>query len=138
MRKRGILLRLIVLLVGAFFLFDLGRLLSLEYLQSQREEMAAYFQANPLPMVLGYFLIYVAVTGLSLPGAVVLTLAGGAIFGVVWGMVIISFASTAGATMAFLLPIWLLVAANIYFGVDTRLSVQVALSASQIMFGIAP
>ena len=108
MRKRGILLLLIVLLVGAFFLFDLGRLLSLEYLQSQREEMAAYFQGNPLPMVLGYFLIYVAVTGLSLPGAVVLTLAGGAIFGVVWGTVIISFASTAGATLAFLLSRFLL------------------------------
>ena len=108
MHKRGILLFLIALLVGAFFLFDLGRFLSLEYLQSQREGLTAYFQANPLPMVLGYFLVYVAVTGLSLPGATILTLAGGAIFGLFWGTIIISFASTAGATLAFLLSRFLL------------------------------
>ncbi|HEC15809.1 MAG TPA: pyridine nucleotide-disulfide oxidoreductase [Sedimenticola sp.] len=108
MHKRGILLFLIALLVGAFFWFDLGRFLSLEYLQSQREGLTAYFQANPLPMVLGYFLVYVAVTGLSLPGATILTLAGGAIFGLFWGTIIISFASTAGATLAFLLSRFLL------------------------------
>ena len=108
MHKRAPLILIITLLIGAFFLFDLGRFLSLEYLQSQRAGLVDYFQANPLSMALGFFLVYVAVTGLSLPGAAVLTLVAGAIFGVLWGTIIVSFASTLGATLAFLLSRFLL------------------------------
>jgi len=108
LHKRAPLIITIALLIGAFFLFDLGRFLSLEYIQSQRTGLADYFQANPIPMALGFFLVYVAVTGLSLPGAAILTLVAGAIFGVFWGTIIVSFASTLGATLAFLLSRFLL------------------------------
>ncbi len=108
MHKRLPLILIIALLIGAFFLFDLGRFLSLEYLQSQRVGLVNHFQTKPLFMGLGFFVIYVAVTGLSLPGAAILTLVAGAIFGVFWGTFIVSFASTLGATLAFLLSRFLL------------------------------
>lgn len=108
MHKRGILFLIIGLLIAAFFLFDLGRFLGFEYLQSQRSAFIDYYQANPLVTVLVYFLLYVLVTGLSLPGAAIMTLAGGGVFGLLWGTVIISFASTLGATLAFLLSRFLL------------------------------
>jgi pyruvate/2-oxoglutarate dehydrogenase complex dihydrolipoamide dehydrogenase (E3) component/uncharacterized membrane protein YdjX (TVP38/TMEM64 family) len=88
--------------IAAFFIFHLGRYFSLEYFQSQRAAIEAYFGAHPLGTAAVYFAVYVAVTGLSLPGAAILTLAGGAIFGLLWGTVIVSFASTIGATLAFL------------------------------------
>ncbi|HEY5763128.1 MAG TPA: FAD-dependent oxidoreductase, partial [Rhodocyclaceae bacterium] len=73
-----------------------------DYLKSQQEAITMYRDANPLSTAAIYFVAYVAATGLSLPGAAVLTLAGGAIFGLLWGTVIVSFASTLGATLAFL------------------------------------
>ncbi|HXS54391.1 MAG TPA: FAD-dependent oxidoreductase [Usitatibacter sp.] len=88
--------------IAAFFVFHLERYFSLDFFQSQRSMIEAYFAAHPLGTAAAYFAIYVAVTGLSLPGAAILTLAGGAIFGLVWGTVIVSFASTIGATLAFL------------------------------------
>ena len=100
--KKIVILGLVLLFVAAFFLFDLGQYLTLDYFNSQREAIAAYQAANPLQTAATYFLIYVAVTGLSLPGAAVLTLAAGAIFGLWWGVLIVSFASTLGATIAFL------------------------------------
>ena len=108
MHKRAPLILIITLLIGSYFLFDLGRFLSLEFMQAQRAGLADYFQTNPLSMALGFFLAYVAVTGLSLPGAAILTLVAGAIFGVFWGTIIVSFASTLGATLAFLLSRFLL------------------------------
>jgi pyruvate/2-oxoglutarate dehydrogenase complex dihydrolipoamide dehydrogenase (E3) component/uncharacterized membrane protein YdjX (TVP38/TMEM64 family) len=108
LRKRGILLLIIALLIAAFFVFDLGRFLSFDYLQSQRAAIIDYYRANPLATVLAYFLVYVLVTGLSLPGAAIMTLAGGGVFGLLWGTVIVSFASTLGATLAFLLSRFLL------------------------------
>ncbi|MCP4040349.1 MAG: FAD-dependent oxidoreductase [Gammaproteobacteria bacterium] len=99
---------LLVALVAAFFVFDLGRYFSLEFFKAQQESLDAYFQANPWRSALFYFLIYVAVTGLSLPGAVPLTLVGGAVFGLGLGTLIISFASTMGATLAFLVSRYLL------------------------------
>ncbi len=108
MHKRPLFIITIALLIGAFFLFDLGRLLSLEYLQSRRMGLVEYFQSNPFSMALGFFLLYVAVTGLSLPGAAVLTLVAGAVFGIFWGMLIVSLAATLGATLAFLLSRFLL------------------------------
>ena len=98
----------IVALVVAFFAFDLGRFLSLDFFKTQQAAIDAYFQANPVQAAAIYFVAYVAVTGLSLPGAAILTIAGGAIFGLLWGLVIVSFASTIGATLAFLASRFLL------------------------------
>lgn len=109
MKSRRILLALIVVgLIAAFFAFDLGRYFSLEYFKAQQASIMAYYHAHPLRTALVFFLVYVAVTGLSLPGATVMTLIGGAIFGLLWGTVIISFASTIGATLAFLVARFLL------------------------------
>jgi pyruvate/2-oxoglutarate dehydrogenase complex dihydrolipoamide dehydrogenase (E3) component/uncharacterized membrane protein YdjX (TVP38/TMEM64 family) len=88
--------------VVAFFVLDLGRFFSLDYLASQRDALEAAIDARPLTSALVFFVVYVAVTGLSLPGGAIMTIAGGALFGVLWGTVIVSFASTLGATLAFL------------------------------------
>ena len=98
----------IAALVVAFYAFDLGRYLTLEFFRSQQASIDAFVQANPLQSGLIFFLIYVAVTGLSLPGAALMTLVGGAIFGLLWGTVIISFASSIGATLALLVSRFLL------------------------------
>ena len=105
-RKLAVL-AVIVALVAAFFVFDLGRYLDLGYLQSQRGRLHDLFVAHPWRVGAVFFAVYVAVTGLSLPGAAVLTLVAGAIFGLGWGTVIVSFASTLGATLAFLLARYL-------------------------------
>ncbi len=97
-----VLLVFIAVLVAVFFAFDLQHYLSLESLKSQQTAIASYRQSHPLWAVALYAALYIAVTGLSLPGAAVLTLAGGAVFGVMLGTVIVSFASTIGATLAFL------------------------------------
>ena len=92
-RKLAVL-AVIAALVAAFFVFDLGRYLDLGYLQSQRGRLHDLFVAHPWRVGAAFFAVYVAVTGLSLPGAAVLTLVAGAIFGLGWGTVIVSFAST--------------------------------------------
>lgn len=104
MLKRLLLLAVLVALIGAFFAFDLGRYFSLASLQDQRGDLIALRDAQPWLMTLAYFVIYVLATALSLPGAAILTLAGGAIFGFGWGLLIVSFASTVGATGAFWWP----------------------------------
>jgi dihydrolipoamide dehydrogenase len=101
-RGRLALVVAIVALVAAFFAFDLGRFFTLEFFRSRQLEIDAYVRGHPFASAAIYFAIYVAVTGLSLPGAVVMTLAGGAVFGLLWGTVIVSFASSIGATLAFL------------------------------------
>ncbi len=100
--SRIILLIFITAFISAFFYFDLGHYLSLETLKSQQSAIENYRAANPGFAIAVYMLVYVAVTGLSLPGATILTLAGGAVFGVLWGTLIVSFASSIGATLAFL------------------------------------
>ena len=107
-RNQIILVAAVVVLVALFFAFDLQRYLSLEFLQAQRSAAVETHQANPWLTSLGFLALYVAVTGLSLPGAAILTLAAGAIFGLALGTVIVSFASTIGATLAFLLARYLL------------------------------
>ncbi|MDX1489605.1 MAG: FAD-dependent oxidoreductase, partial [Acidiferrobacterales bacterium] len=103
MTTRRALIALAVLgLIAAFFIFDLSRYFSLEYLKAQQANIMAYYEANRWRTVFIYFVIYIAVTGLSLPGAAVMTLVGGAVFGLLWGTVIVSFASSVGATFAFL------------------------------------
>ncbi len=103
-----LLLAVIAVLVIGFFAVDAGRYLSLDYFQSQQARIDGYFQAHPWRTTLLYFTLYVAITGLSLPGAALLTLIAGAIFGLVWGTVVVSFASTLGATLALLLSRFLL------------------------------
>lgn len=101
-KKKLVLVAVIAALVAAFLLLDLGRFLTLGYLKSQQAALAVYVAREPAIAALAFFAVYVAVTGLSLPGAVIMTLAAGAVFGLLWGIVIVSFASTLGATLAFL------------------------------------
>lgn len=100
--KKILLVLFIGLLIFGFFAFDLGQYLSLEFFKSQQAAIDAYYHAYPWWTACIFFVVYVAVTGLSLPGAAIMTLVAGAIFGVLWGTVLVSFASTIGATLAFL------------------------------------
>jgi len=106
--SRLLLITVIAVLVIAYFIFDLGQFLTLEYLKSQQYEFIRFYQDNELLTIGVYFAIYVVVTALSLPGAAIMTLAGGAIFGLATGTAIVSFASTIGATLAFLISRFLL------------------------------
>jgi pyruvate/2-oxoglutarate dehydrogenase complex dihydrolipoamide dehydrogenase (E3) component/uncharacterized membrane protein YdjX (TVP38/TMEM64 family) len=106
--KKIALLLSLAIAVGLFFAFDLGQYLNLHTLKAQQQDIESFRAANPGIATLGYFIIYVLVTALSLPGATLLTLAGGAVFGLWWGLLIISFASTIGATLAFLIARYLL------------------------------
>jgi uncharacterized membrane protein YdjX (TVP38/TMEM64 family) len=99
---------LLAALLGAFFIFDLGQYASLDFLKSVHSDALQYVGNNPLESSLIFFLGYVVVTGLSLPGAAVMTLAGGAVFGLLWGLALVSFASTLGATIAMLISRMLL------------------------------
>ncbi|MEO6031942.1 MAG: FAD-dependent oxidoreductase [Burkholderiaceae bacterium] len=101
--KRWGLLAVLVLAIVAFFALGLGRYLSLEFIKSQQGQLEAWRAAHPLEAALTFFGIYIAVTALSLPGATILTLAAGAIFGLGWGSLIVSFAASIGATLAFLI-----------------------------------
>jgi pyruvate/2-oxoglutarate dehydrogenase complex dihydrolipoamide dehydrogenase (E3) component/uncharacterized membrane protein YdjX (TVP38/TMEM64 family) len=107
-RSRLAVLLAVAALVGAYFALDGQRYLNFETLKAQVSAAQSLYQRYPVQTVGGYFLLYVAVTGLSVPGAVPLTLAGGAVFGLLWGTVIVSFASTLGATLAFLVSRFLL------------------------------
>ncbi|MGL4470631.1 MAG: FAD-dependent oxidoreductase [Aeromonas hydrophila] len=89
-------------LIGAFFAFDLGHYLSLPQLQARQAELAALVDRHFVSAALLFVAVYVVSTALSLPGASLLTLAGSAVFGVVWGLLLVSFASSIGATLAFL------------------------------------
>ncbi|MBY4678479.1 FAD-dependent oxidoreductase [Marinobacterium arenosum] len=106
--KKGLIILAIVLMVGAFFLFDLDRLLTLEGVKSGLGQFEAWRAEEPLLMGGLFFLFYVAVTALSLPGAAVMTLAAGALFGLLWGTLLVSFASSLGALLAFLVARYLL------------------------------
>jgi len=88
--------------IAAFVVFDLGRFLSLEALRQSQDALAAQYAANPWGLRAAYFALYVLVASLSLPGAVILTLAGGGVFGLGWGLLLVSFASSLGATVSFL------------------------------------
>ncbi|WP_320169756.1 TVP38/TMEM64 family protein [Maridesulfovibrio sp.] len=100
MKNKILLLVLIGVVVALFFYFDLDRIFTLEYLKSSRQDFQLFYAENPAPTVLGFFVLYVIVVGLSLPGATVLGLAAGALFGFWAGVVIISFASSLGALIA--------------------------------------
>lgn len=100
--SRLMLLIVIACAVAAFFYFGVQQYLTLAMLKSQQVGIATFRDQHVILAIVVYGLIYIAVTGLSLPGATILTLAGGALFGLFWGTVVVSFASTIGATLAFL------------------------------------
>lgn len=103
-----LLIIVIVILAALFFALDLGQYFTLENLKGHQADFDAYYHKHKLVTISAYFLIYVAVAALSLPGAAVMTLAGGALFGLGVGFVLVSFASTIGATLAFLVARFLL------------------------------
>ncbi len=103
-----LLLIIIAVSAYAFFAYDLGQYLTLEYFKSQQLSFEQYYTANKNFTILIYMGIYILVTALSLPGAAVMTLAGGALFGLWLGTLIVSFASTIGATLAFIVARFLL------------------------------
>lgn len=107
-RARLALGALVVLAVLAFFAAGGPRILGFDNLKAQQALVQDWYASHPWRTALGFFAAYVAVTGLSVPGALVLTLIAGALFGVLWGTVIVSFASTIGATLAFLSSRYLL------------------------------
>ncbi len=98
----ALLAALVAALFVAFFLLDLHRALDLDRLKAGMTQFSAWQATSPLLVAGAYALLYLVVTALSLPGATVMTLAGGALFGLWWGSLIVSFASTIGATLAFL------------------------------------
>jgi pyruvate/2-oxoglutarate dehydrogenase complex dihydrolipoamide dehydrogenase (E3) component/uncharacterized membrane protein YdjX (TVP38/TMEM64 family) len=108
MFKKIVLLLIAASLVGLFFHFNLHQLLTLEGLKSSMNDFSQLREESPLLVIGGFFLLYVAVTALSLPGAAILTIASGALFGIVEGLIIASFASSIGATLAFLVSRYLL------------------------------
>lgn len=109
--KKIIILLLILAFVVAYKVFNLGQYLTLSYIKASQEKFSLLYAEHQILVIAGYMVIYILVTSLSLPGATVMTLAGGALFGLWVGTVAVSFASTIGATLAcfvsrFLLRDW--------------------------------
>ena len=100
--RKLVLCAALAALVLAFFIFDLRQYVAFEYFQAQRDTIVSHVAAAPVLASALFFAIYVAITGLSVPGAFVLTIIAGALFGLVWGTMLVSFASSIGATLAFL------------------------------------
>jgi len=107
-KSRFAVVLVIASLAAAFLALGGHRYLSVEQLRAQQATIQSYYQAHPWGTGVAFFALYVAVTGASLPGAAAMTLAAGAIFGLLWGVVIVSFASTFGATLALLASRFLL------------------------------
>ncbi|OGS52362.1 MAG: pyridine nucleotide-disulfide oxidoreductase [Erythrobacter sp. RIFCSPHIGHO2_12_FULL_63_10] len=100
--KRLLIILALALALLAFFYFDLGEQLTLENLKSRLGEFDGFYRANPLLVIGVFFAAYVLLTAASIPGAAIMTLAAGAVFGVFTGTLVVSFASSLGATLAFL------------------------------------
>ena len=103
-----ILLLVVVMAIVLFFALDLGQYLTLESLKSNRSALHQYYASNTLGMILSFIGVYILVVAFSLPGATILTLAGGAIFGAVKATLFINVGATIGATLAFLAARFLL------------------------------
>ena len=101
-KKQGSVLVLLAAALSGWFYFDIGSYLQLDVAKAQLGEWQAWKDENPVIAGLLFFAVYVVVTGLSLPGAAIMTLAGGALFGFWYALVLVSFASSVGATLAFL------------------------------------
>ena len=100
--RKTVLLLVVAVLVAAFFVFDLNQLLTLDGLKTSMDRFEALREQSPVRVALLFFVIYVVVTALSLPGATLMSLAAGALFGLAGGTLLVSFASSIGATLAFL------------------------------------
>jgi dihydrolipoamide dehydrogenase len=107
-KTRVLLIVLVVVLISTVIWFDLTAYLTLDFFRAQQERLQDYVTQNFTVALAAYFLLYVAVTALNIPGAAVMTLAAGALFGLIAGTIIVSFASSIGATLAFLLSRFLL------------------------------
>ena len=108
MFKKAFLLALIIVAIAGFFYFDLNSYLTLEGMKGSLDSFQQAIAQNPFLSMGVFFAVYVSVTALSLPGAAILTLAAGALFGLLQGLIIVSFASTIGATLAFLVSRFIL------------------------------
>lgn len=109
MQNKKLLILLAFSAVAAlFFALDVGRVFSLEFLKAQQASFAAVYAQQPVAVTCSFVAVYVLITALSLPGAAIMTLAAGASFGLVWGTVVVSLASTLGATLAMLAARYLL------------------------------
>ncbi|MAZ65590.1 MAG: pyridine nucleotide-disulfide oxidoreductase [Kangiellaceae bacterium] len=106
--KKFLVVAAIGILVAAFFILGLDKHLTLEGIRSSFSQFDQWRAQYPIAVVAGFFITYVIVTGASLPGAAVMTLLAGALFGLLWGTVIVSFASSIGATLAFLVSRYIL------------------------------
>ncbi len=109
--KKILLLVSIAAIVVLFYIFDLKEYFTIEYLKGSKDSLSQLYLKNKIPVIGIYIVIYILVTALSLPGAAVMSLAGGALFGLPLGLIVVSFASTIGATLAcfisrFLLRDW--------------------------------
>ena len=105
--KKAVVVGVLIILAFVFFQFDLGQYLTLEYVKSQQQNIDQFYRENRLLTLAGFFVLYVVITGASLPGAAVLTLVAGGIFGLLTGLILVSFASTIGASIAFLVSRYL-------------------------------
>jgi len=107
-RTRILLAVIIVAAIAAVFWFDLGQYLTLDFFHQQQDALQSRVDANLAGAIAAYFLLYISVAALNIPGAAVMTLVAGALFGLLVGTVVVSFASSIGATLAFLLSRFLL------------------------------
>ena len=105
--KKVVLVGLVVTVIVIFYAFDLGHYLTLDYIKEQQHQIETFYTENKFLTLASYFVLYILVTGASLPGATVLTLAAGAIFGLLTGLILVSFASTIGASLAFVISRYL-------------------------------
>ncbi|MDA7725950.1 FAD-dependent oxidoreductase [Pseudomonadales bacterium] len=106
--SRFIIIIVVLGIIGSFFAFDFGDYLTLAYVKSQQAALNEMVATQPLEIAAAFFFIYIAVTAASLPGAAILTLVAGAMFGVWWGTLLVSFASSIGATLAMLVARFIL------------------------------
>ncbi len=107
-KKKLLILAGVLALIVTFKVLNLGQYLNITYLKESQTTFSNYYHEHQLLTIAVYMLIYITATALSLPGAAILTLAGGALFGLVTGTIVISFASTIGATLACIVSRYLL------------------------------
>jgi len=106
--KRLLFLSIIIGLISSYFFFDLGQYFSLDYIKTSREQFQGVYAEHTVAVIGIYFIVYVLATALALPAATILTLVGGALFGLVTGVIVVSFASSIGAALAFVIARYLL------------------------------
>lgn len=106
-RNRLIILVVIAALLALFFALDLGRFFTLAALKANRDTLAGFYAAHQIACVAAFIAIYIVQTALSLPGAAILTLSAGAIFGVLFGTLYAVTGATIGALLAFLVARYL-------------------------------